>query len=351
MQAVALQRRGLQGLASACKHRGVRLAPRAFSSEAQDEQTPSGGGSGAETTGGREGPADLQSRYMAHQTQLQEHRHLMFPGIFDRALLDEKKSDMPVPWGFQHLRRDDVCRNHVSLMDRRKLESNPILKMVVKSQNTDDIREGTEQAYRKLVDIYNGEGWLSNDGTVISTTPFEDSGLVLPGLAHALDRQLHHTRALGYRPYVQLASVEEVQCLGCMFDGREPAAPFRTPAETRRFTLGFGLAIFGLSRSPERYALCSILEVRTRERSLFYSAEGIARPEQAAGSTARGKGQASHADPGSAASGGEEVQELKAPEGGPLGVPLFGDAELQERTHLLLLHRVPGKQTTLHNFF
>jgi hypothetical protein len=45
-----------------------------------------------------------------------------------------------------------------------------------------------EQVYQKLVDVYNGEGWLSQDGILLTTsiaetTPFADSGYCSPELA------------------------------------------------------------------------------------------------------------------------------------------------------------------------
>jgi hypothetical protein len=44
------------------------------------------------------------------------------------------------------------------------------------------------QAYERLVAVYNGEGWLSQDGTlrtpsIAETTPFADSGFCSPELA------------------------------------------------------------------------------------------------------------------------------------------------------------------------
>jgi hypothetical protein len=51
-------------------------------------------------------------------------------------------------------------------------------------QAVDEFESGAAQVYRRLVDIYNGRGWLSADGTVTTTTPFDDSGLLLPPLAH-----------------------------------------------------------------------------------------------------------------------------------------------------------------------
>jgi hypothetical protein len=45
-----------------------------------------------------------------------------------------------------------------------------------------------EQVYERLVAVYNGEGWLSQDGTLLTasiaeTTPFADSGYCSPELA------------------------------------------------------------------------------------------------------------------------------------------------------------------------
>ncbi|KAG5190782.1 hypothetical protein JKP88DRAFT_266773 [Tribonema minus] len=384
-----------------------------------DGHTSSSGGSSADTTGGEKGPADLQSRYMAHQQQLQERRKLMPLGTFDRALLDEKLSDMPVAWGFQHLRKDDKAPKYMETAGRRRERAMSFIDKVADTTDWSELRAGTEQAYRKLVDIYNGEGWLSKDGTVASTTPFEDSGLVMPGLAHALDRQLQHTRALGYRPYLQLASVDGFQFHSCEVDTSfscgevhkryllqaavgsssgcimldvvfqrtavtvvlltadtcdssdcgltscdcrfitaqycglphtfarplrqtpEPCA-FQSVGERTGFALRTMFAVLSGRQSSDRYAICTVVELHTRERRIFYSADGSPRPEQAFGPTKADEAQSEvqHTDPTGRA---EEGEALKAPGEGPAAVPLFGDTEWQTRTHLLLLHRVPDE--------
>jgi hypothetical protein len=55
-------------------------------------------------------------------------------------------------------------------------------------QELDEYESAMVQVYRKLVDVYNGEGWLSQDGTLLTTsiaetTPFADSGYCSPELA------------------------------------------------------------------------------------------------------------------------------------------------------------------------
>eukprot|EP00611_Tribonema_gayanum_P020508 TRINITY_DN3755_c0_g1_i2.p1 TRINITY_DN3755_c0_g1~~TRINITY_DN3755_c0_g1_i2.p1 ORF type:complete len:427 (-),score=87.84 TRINITY_DN3755_c0_g1_i2:832-2064(-) len=342
MRSMAIRRCHMRRVTDACRRSSRQLAPRAFCSKAQqDGHTSSSGGSSADTTGGEKGPADLQSRYMAHQQQLQERRNIMPPGTFDRALLDEKLSDMPVAWGFQHLRKDDKAPKYMETAGRRRERAMSFIDKVADTTDWTELRAGTEQAYRKLVDIYNGEGWLSKDGTVTSTTPFEDSGLVMPGLAHALDRQLHHTRALGYRPYLQLASVDGFQFHSCEVDTPEPCA-FQSVSERTGFALRTMFAVLSGRQSSDRYAICTVVELRTRERSLFYSADGSPRPEQVFGPTKADEAQSEvqHTDPTGRA---EEGEALKAPGEGPAAVPLFGDTEWQTRTHLLLLHRVPDE--------
>ncbi|KAG5190779.1 hypothetical protein JKP88DRAFT_251992 [Tribonema minus] len=289
----------------------------------QDGHTLRSDGSSAHADGGKQGPADLQSRYVAHQIQLQDRRRNVFFGCLDRALLDElcacQNSEYAAssilycllnrtrsPTGSAPAVQHIATTAAFSMFDVEAYVSLTALHCA-REQETDDLKEGPEQAYRKMVDIYNGEGWLSNDGSVTSRTPFEDSGLVMPGLAH----------------------------------GREPARLLISTSARMLFHFKFLLATLGLSRHPERYAWCTMLKLRTRERNLFYAADGVARPEQAAGPSANGGGQASHPVSSSPANEAEEGQEFKAPEGGPLGVPLFGDKEWQERTHLRMLHRVP----------
>jgi hypothetical protein len=48
-------------------------------------------------------------------------------------------------------------------------------------QDLEEYESAMEQVYQKLVDVYNGEGWLSQDGTLLTTSiaetaPFADSG-------------------------------------------------------------------------------------------------------------------------------------------------------------------------------
>jgi hypothetical protein len=55
-------------------------------------------------------------------------------------------------------------------------------------QELEEYESGMVQVYQKLVDVYNGEGWLSHDGTLLTTsiaetTPFADSGYCSPELA------------------------------------------------------------------------------------------------------------------------------------------------------------------------
>jgi hypothetical protein len=53
-----------------------------------------------------------------------------------------------------------------------------------------------QQAYARLVAVYNGEGWLSQDGTLLTssiaeTTPFADSGYCSQELAEVCSFEVY----------------------------------------------------------------------------------------------------------------------------------------------------------------
>jgi hypothetical protein len=56
------------------------------------------------------------------------------------------------------------------------------------TQPVEEYETAMVQVYQRLVSVYNGEGWLSQDGTLLTTsiaetTPFADSGYPSPELA------------------------------------------------------------------------------------------------------------------------------------------------------------------------
>jgi hypothetical protein len=67
-------------------------------------------------------------------------------------------------------------------------------------QDLEEYEAAMVQVYQKLVDLYNGEGWLSHDGSLLTTsiaetTPFADSGYCSPELATVC---LFEVRCTGY---------------------------------------------------------------------------------------------------------------------------------------------------------